>query len=354
MIEIGRRQLGAGMPPLLVCELSGNHNGSLDSALAVVRASADGGAGAIKLQTFTPETLTIDSSRPEFFIHDPGGLWHGRRLFELYREAFTPWEWHEPLFKAAREAGLLCISSAFDISSLEFLLALGVDAIKIASFELVHIPLIEAAAQSNRPLIVSTGMGSRGEIDDAVKTMRAHPGCRFILLKCTSAYPSLEEQSHVSTMVDLRERYGCDVGLSDHTLRPYAAYAATALGAVVIEKHVTMSRASGGVDSAFSIEPAEVKELAEGMDLVWKSLGDVRYDHHDTEAASRRERPSIYVTEDVSRGARFSDTNVRVIRPGGGLPPKNLPQILGRQARCDVSRGTPLTWDLIADRTDIP
>lgn len=351
MIEIGPRRLGVGLPPLLICELSGNHNGSLDSALAIVRAAAENGAGAIKLQTFTPETLTIDSSRPEFFIHDPGGLWHGRRLFELYRDAFTPWEWHEPIFKAARAAGLLCISSAFDSSSLEFLLALGIDAIKIASFELVHIPLIEAAAQSDRPLIVSTGMGSREEIDDAVTAIRARRGDGFVLLKCTSAYPSLEQQANVSTMVDLRKRYGCDVGLSDHTLRPFAAYAAIALGAVIIEKHVTLSRSAGGVDSAFSLEPSEVKELAEGIDFVWKSLGNVSYERHDAEEASVRERPSIYVTEDVPRGAPFSGANVRVIRPAGGLPPKDLPQILGKCARRDVSRGTPLTWDLIADPT---
>jgi N-acetylneuraminate synthase len=197
-------------------------------------------------------------------------------------------------------------------------------------------------------------MGSREEIDDAVTAMRAHAGCRFVLLKCTSAYPSLEEHANVSTMVDLRERHGCEVGLSDHTLRPFAAYAATALGAVIIEKHVTLSRAAGGVDSAFSLEPAEVRELAEGIDLVWKSLGAVRYENLPAEAASVRERPSIYVTEDVAQGARFSPANVRVIRPAGGLPPKHLREILGRSARRAVPRGTPLTWDLIADLPDTP
>ena len=349
MIDIGHRRLAPELPPIVVAELSGNHNGSLDSALAIVRAAADNGAGAIKLQTFTAETLTIDSSRPEFFIHDPGGLWHGRRLFELYREASTPWEWHEQIFETARAAGLLCISSAFDLSSLKFLLRLRVDAIKIASFELVHIPLIEAAAESGLPLIVSTGMGTINEIDDAVAAIERHRKSPFVLLKCTSAYPSVEEHANLLTMVDLGVRYGCEVGLSDHSLRPFTAYTAAALGAVIIEKHVTLSRAAGGIDSAFSLEPAELKEHAEGIEFVWRSRGAVRYEPQDVEAASVRERPSIYVTDDVAQGSRFSPANVRIIRPAGGLAPKHFASVLGKIAQRNVSRGTPLTWDLVAE-----
>ena len=346
---IGDRLVGGGHPPLLVAEMSGNHHGSLESALHIVEAAAENGAGAIKLQTFTADTLTIDSRKPEFFIDDPGGLWHGRRLWELYQEAYTPWEWHKPVFDTARRAGLLCISTAFDISSLEFLLELGVDAIKIASFELIHLPLIHAAAQSGKPLIVSTGMGSLDEVNDAVAAMRAHDGCRFVLLKCTSAYPSVERDADVLTLPDMRRRYACEVGLSDHTLRPYVAYAAAALGAIVIEKHLTISRAAGGVDSAFSLEPSELKELAAGIDLVWQSLGGVRYASRDSERASLSERPSIYVVERVGRGEKFSDQNLRVIRPSAGLAPKTLPMVLGRRARHDVDAGTPMSWEFVIE-----
>lgn len=347
--RIGNRLVGTGHPPLLIAEMSGNHNGSLDAALRIVELAAANGAAAIKLQTFTADTLTIDSQRPEFFIDDPGGLWHQRRLWELYQEAHTPWDWHEPLFEAARRAGLLCISSAFDISSVEFLLRLGVDAIKIASFELIHIPLIQAAAQSGKPLLVSTGMGSLDEVDDAVAAMRAHPNCRFVLLKCTSSYPSVERDADVLTLPDMKRRYQCEVGLSDHTLRPYVAYAATALGAVVIEKHLTTSRAAGGVDSAFSLEPSELQELATGIDLTWQSLGTVRYASRDSERASRAERPSVYVVDRVGKGQTFNERNLRVIRPSGGLAPKALPMILGRAARHDIEAGTPMSWDFVSE-----
>ena len=352
-ITIGGRVVGAGHPPLVIAELSGNHNGSLDRALELVQRAAACGAGALKLQTYTAGTLTINSRRPEFFIDSPGSPWHGRRLWELYEEAHTPWEWHEPLFDASRRAGMLCISTAFDESSLELLLRLGADAIKIASFELVHLPLIDAVARSGKPVILSTGMGTREEIGDAVQTLRESTS-DFILLKCTSAYPAIEAEANLRTMVDLRDRYQCEVGLSDHTLRPHLAFGAVALGAVVIEKHFTLSRADGGVDSEFSIEPHELTELVDGVGLVWQGLGEVRYGVQEREKASLAERPSIYVVAPVAKGETLTARNVRVIRPGNGLAPKHLPAILGCSARHDIESGTPMSWALIDDASIAP
>jgi len=340
--------LGAGRPPLIVAEISANHRGSLDEALAIVRTAAEQGAGAIKLQTYTPATLTLDSARPEFFIDDSSSVWHGRRLWELYEEAHTPWEWHEPLFNAARSCGLACISSAFEQKSLEFLLGLGADAIKISSFELIHIPLLEAAARSGKPLLVSTGMASVAELDDAVTALRDNGCRRFVLLKCTSAYPAEEKHANVLTMQAMSARYDCSVGFSDHALGPYASFAAVALGAVVVEKHLTMSRAAGGVDAAFSLEPGEFRELVEGTRRVWESRGEARFGPHPSEGASVRERPSIYVVHDVRKGERFTDRNVRIVRPGNGLAPKHFAAILGRRAAYDIDGETPLASDMLA------
>jgi N-acetylneuraminate synthase len=346
-IELGGKRAGAAHPPLIVAEMSANHNGSLEAALKIVRAAAQSGADAIKLQTFTPATLTINSSRPEFFIDDPASLWHGRRLWDLYAEAHTPWEWHKPIFEMARSHGLACISSAFDEASLGFLLDLGVDAVKIASFELIHVPLIEAAARSGKPVLLSTGMASLGEIDDAVAALKANRCHNFVLLKCTSAYPSTENEANILTMQDMRGRSGCNVGLSDHSLRPYSAYAAAALGAAVVEKHVTLSRADGGVDSAFSLEPSELAELVAGVRLIWQSRGAVHYDPLPAEAASLKERPSIYVVRPVRKGQRFTSENIRIIRPANGLAPKHYGRVIGRQASRDIDAGIPLSWDLV-------
>ena len=347
IIEIAGRTLGGEHGPLIIAEMSGNHNGLLENALKITCAAAASGAGAIKLQTFTPDTLTIDSHRPEFFIDDPSGLWHGRRLWELYAEAHTPWEWHKPIFNAARAKNLACISTAFDFSSLEFLLSLGIDAIKIASFELVHIPLIAAAARSGKPLILSTGMACTDEIDEAVDTMRANGCDHFVLLKCTSAYPSTERDANLLTLLDLSRRYDCQVGLSDHTLHPYYAFAAAALGAVMIEKHFTLARVDGGVDSAFSIEPAELRVLAEGAELAWRSRGVIHYGPQPVEAASLKERPSVYVVQSVPKGARLTQQNLRVIRPANGLAPKYFASLIGRTCACDIAAGTPLSWELL-------
>ena len=346
-MQIGRRLIGQGHPPMLVAEMSGNHGGSLERALAIVHAAAEHGADAIKLQTFTPGTLTVRSDRPEFRINDLASPWHGRRLWDLYDEAHTPWEWHDSIFTEARTRGLACISTAFDESSVRFLQGLKVDAIKIASFEVVHLPLIEVAAAAGLPLIMSTGMASVEEITDAVAAARARGCDRLVLLKCTSAYPASEGAANLLTMSDMRARFGCDVGFSDHTLRPFAALAATALGAVIVEKHLTLSRADGGVDSGFSIEPNELGELARGMDLVCRSLGTVSYGAGPSEAASRLERPSIYVVRPIRSGEVFTADHVRVIRPAGGLPPSALRDVLGRKARRDINDLTPLAWDLV-------
>ena len=348
-IRIGPHIVGPDSPPFIVAELSANHAGSLDRAMEIVAAAADNGAQAIKLQTFTAATLSIDSSRPEFFIDDPASLWHGRRLWELYEEAHTPWEWHKPLFEAARARGLACMSSAFDQSSVDFLVEIGADAIKIASFELVHIPLIEGAARSGLPVVLSTGMGTLEEIDEAVTALRKAGSQEFILLKCTSAYPAQEEDANVLTMADLQSRYGCLTGISDHTLGPFAAYAAVALGATMIEKHLTLRRDDGALDSAFSMEPAHLKELADGTKAVWRSRGSVTYGAGASEETSRKERPSIYAVKPIAAGESLTMENIRVIRPAAGLAPKHFKELLGRRAARDIAAETPLAWDLVDD-----
>lgn len=353
-LTIGSREIGTAHPPFMVAEMSGNHMGSLESALQIIREAATNGADAIKLQTFTPSILTINSRRAEFYIDDPRSPWHGRRLWDLYEEARTPWEWHGAIFHEARKAGLACISTAFDESSLEFLVNLNVDAIKISSFELVHIPLIRAAARTGKPVLLSTGMATLEEIDDAVQTLREE-GCRqFVLLKCTSAYPSQESDAHVSAMQDMAKRYECHVGLSDHCLRPYIAYAATALGAAVIEKHLTLRRSLGGVDAAFSLEPREFKEMVGGVEAVWKSIGGVTYRCTDSESASAKERPSIYVVRPIRRGEAFTRENIRVIRPANGLPPKYYDDLIGRQSLKDLPTGTPMSQEFVQATDELP
>lgn len=350
-LTIGGRPVGRRHRPFIVAELSANHNASLDRAVQIVRAAAECGAHAIKLQTYTPETLTIDSNRPEFFIDDPESLWYGRRLWELYRDAYTPWEWHEPIFAAARAAGLACISTACDLNSLEFLVTLEIDAIKIASFELVHIPLIAAAAKCGRPVLLSAGMSTLEELDEAASTLRSN-GCEeFVLLKCTSAYPSRESDANILTMQDMHARYACEVGLSDHSLSPYAAFAATSFGAAVIEKHFTLERRDGGLDAAFSLEPSELRDIVRGTELVWRSLGGVHYGPLAVERASVNERPSIYVVRAMKRGDIFSDQNMRIIRPAKGLAPKYYGSILGKRCASDIAAGVPLSWDFVESET---
>ncbi len=346
-IRLGDHEIGGGAPPLVVAELSGNHNGSLDRALAIVEAAARAGAHAVKLQTYTAETMTLDLAEREFVITDPGSLWMGRSLFDLYREAHTPWEWHEPIFSRCCELGLLCFSTPFDAIAVDFLEGLGVPAYKIASFENTDLPLIRKAAATGKPLIISTGMATLAELDEAVRAAR-EAGCRdLVLLKCTSTYPADPADSNLATIPHLADLFDVPVGLSDHTPGIGTACAAVPLGAVLIEKHLTLSRGEGGVDAAFSLEPAELAMLVEETRRGAASLGGIHYGPTAAEKKSLVFRRSLYVVENMRAGDSFSELNLRAIRPGFGLPPKYLDAIIGKKVIRDVSRGTPVAWDMI-------
>jgi pseudaminic acid synthase len=346
-MRIGDRPVGRGARPLVIAEMSGNHNQSLDRALAIVDAAADAGVDALKLQTYSPDTMTIDLDEREFHIADPASPWSGASLYRLYGEACTPWEWHAPLFARARARGLIAFSTPFDASAVAFLESLDVPCYKIASFENTDLPLIRCAAATGKPLIISTGMASQAELEDAVAAARG-AGCRdLVLLKCTSTYPASPEHTNLATIPDMRARFECEVGLSDHTMGTAAAVAAVALGASVIEKHLTLARADGGVDSTFSMEPSEMARLVDETGRAWQARGEVRYGPTAAEQPSLQFRRSLYVVEDVKAGATFTPANVRAIRPGLGLAPKHLEQVLGRPAAVDVRRGTPLRWEIV-------
>lgn len=345
--SIAGRPIGGNEAPYVVAEMSGNHRGSLETAIDIVHAAADGGAHAVKLQTYTPGTLTIDSHRPEFVIQNEGGLWHSRRLWDLYMEAHTPWEWHVPLMEAIKSREMAFISTAFDQSSLDFLIEIGVDAIKIASFELIHLPLISAAARSRKPLLLSTGMATLQEISDAVSTIRENDAEEFVLLKCTSAYPAVECDANVATMIDMQKRFKCLVGISDHTLAPYVSYGAVAIGACLVEKHLTLSRDKGGPDAAFSIEPEELRSLVDGASKIWRSVGAVTYGPLESEKTSLKERPSIYAVQEIRKGEKCTEKNLRVIRPADGLPPKLFNALIGRRARVDIAAATPMRAEYV-------
>lgn len=347
MLRIGDRLIGSGTAPFVIAEMSGNHNQSLDRALAIVDAIAATGAHALKLQTYTADTMTLDVDHPDFAIGEANSLWAGRKLHDLYDEAHTPWEWHAPIFERARKLGLIPFSTPFDASAVDFLASLDVACYKIASFENTDLPLIRKAASKGKPLIISTGMATLAEIADAVEAARSAGAPDVILLKCTSTYPASPENSHLMSIPHLREAFGCEVGISDHTLGIGAAVAAVALGATVIEKHVTLRRADGGVDSAFSLEPHEVRALVEESERARLSLGQVHYGASSAEKASLKYRRSLYVVADIQAGEVFSDANVRAIRPGFGLAPKHLDAVIGRRAARDLPRGTPLSWDVL-------
>lgn len=333
--------------PFIIAEMSGNHNASLDKALEIVDAAAATGADAVKLQTFTPDTMTLNINSGEFVISNPSSLWVGRDLYNLYKEAHTPWEWHKPIFDRAKSHGMLCFSSAFDATSVDFLETLDVPCYKIASFECVDIPLIKKVASTGKPMIISTGMASIAEIDDAVTAAR-DAGCKhLVLLKCTSSYPASPENSNLRTIPHLADLFGCEAGLSDHTLGIGAAVAATALGAGVIEKHFIMSRAEGGVDSAFSLEPHEFKSLVDEVRTAQLALGSIFYGATESEQKGRSRRRSLYVVEDIEAGGAFTEQNIRSIRPGLGLAPKFHDTVLGRRVNRAVPKGTPVSWDLL-------
>jgi pseudaminic acid synthase len=345
-IAIAGRMIGPAHPPYVIAEMSGNHNGDIGRAFALIEAAKAAGADAVKLQTYTADTITIDHEGPGFIVE--GGLWHGRKLHELYREAHTPWEWHPALFERAREIGITLFSSPFDPTAVEFLEELGAPAFKVASFEIVDTPLIACMARSGKPLIISTGLASPQDIAEAVAAARAAGAPEIILLHCTSGYPTPPSQMHLRTMPDLAQAHGTLVGLSDHTMGTAVAVAAVALGACVIEKHFTLARADGGVDSAFSLEPDELARLVTDCRDAWSALGSVHYEEVEAEKSGRDLRRSLYVVADVKKGEPLTPENVRSIRPGHGMAPKHLHDVLGRTAARDLKRGEPLAWDQIA------
>ena len=344
-IAIAGRKIGAAYSPYVICELSGNHNGSLERALALVDAAAKTGCDAIKLQTYTPDTITLDCDREEFKIK--GGLWDGRTLFDLYKDAYTPFEWHEALFARAASHGVTMFSSPFDDTAVDLLESLKAPAYKIASFELIDLPLVAYVASKQKPMIMSTGMANAKEIADAVAVAREHGTGEIVLLHCVSNYPADISDAHVRTVPSLGATYGCVCGLSDHTMGSAASVAAIALGGAVIEKHFTLARADGGPDSGFSLEPDEFAALVRDCKNAHKALGQVHYDTLGSERANKQFRRSLYVVADIAKGEALTRTNIRSVRPGMGLPPVRLWDILGKPAARDLKRGEPLSDEMV-------
>ena len=346
-IEVNRRRIGTGYPTYIVAELSANHCQSFGRAVELINKAKEVGADAVKLQTYTPDTVTINVDA-DLFRHGEGTLWAGRTLYDLYSEACMPWEWQPKLKKIADEIGIDLFSTAYDPTAVDFLEEMGVPVHKVASFEIVDIPLIERMARTGKPLIISTGMATLSEIEEAVQTAQRAGATQIALLKCTSAYPAPPEEMNLRTIPHLAEAFGVPVGLSDHTLGIAVPVAAVALGACIVEKHFTLSRDVPGPDSAFSLEPHEFKAMVEAIRTAEKALGEVRYEVGEQEAKSRVFRRSLFVVKDMKAGEVFTEENVRSIRPGYGLPPKFLKEVLGRRAARDIKRGTPLEWGLVS------
>jgi pseudaminic acid synthase len=344
-VAITARKIGQGYPPFVVAELSANHGSSLNRAFSIMEAAKKAGADAVKLQTYTADTITIDHDAADFLIS--GGLWNGRRLYELYQEAHTPWEWHPELFAKGRQLGLTVFSTPFDATAVDLLEKLEAPAYKIASFELVDLPLIARVAATGKPTIVSTGMASPEEIAEAVTTFRSAGGRELLLLHCVSGYPTPASQSNLRRIVTLSQEFGCPVGLSDHTLGVEVAIAAVALGACLIEKHFTLRRSDGGPDAAFSLEPQELSQLVHGARTAYEALGTGEAARAEVEKSNIKFRRSIYVVKDIPSGGFLTSENIRIIRPGFGLAPKHLPDVLGKRARRALTRGTALSWDAI-------
>lgn len=342
-LQIAGRPIGPRHPPYVVAEMSANHRQNFGEAVKLVEAAAAAGADAVKLQTYTPETITIRCDQPPFRLE--GTTWEGRSLYELYQEAFMPWDWQPKLKRIAEGLGLQLFSTPFDAAAVDFLETLQVPAYKVASFELVDLPLLRRVARTGRPILLSTGMATLEEIDEAVATIRQAGGKELALLKCTSAYPARLDEMNLRTLEELRRRYGLTVGLSDHTLGLTVPVAAVAQGASIIEKHLTLSRAAGGCDASFSLEPEEFRAMAQAVRDAHKALGTVFFGCTEAEIRSRRYRRSLFVVEEVKAGETLTEANVRSIRPGDGLHPRYLEQVLGRPARCDLARGTPLRWE---------
>ena len=345
--QIAGRPIGRDQLPFVIAEMSGNHNHSLDRALAIVEAAAKSGAHALKIQTYTPDSMTLDLDEREFHIGDAASPWAGTSLYKLYQQAYTPWEWHAPIFERARALGMIPFSTPFDDTAVDFLEGLDVPCYKIASFENTDLPLIRRVAATGKPLIISTGMASVSELDETVRAARG-AGCdQLVLLKCTSTYPATADNTNILTIPHMRELFGCEVGLSDHTMGTGVAVASVALGASVVEKHFTLRRADGGVDASFSLEPEEMAQLVQETGRAWQSLGRVSYGATAAEQASLQFRRSLYIVQDVTAGTVLTSAHVRAIRPGLGLPPKYLETVLGMRVKQDVRRGTALRWDML-------
>ncbi|MBI87325.1 MAG: pseudaminic acid synthase [Candidatus Marinimicrobia bacterium] len=332
--------------PFIIAEMSGNHGKSFEKAMKIVELAADSGADAIKLQTYTPDTMTLDINENDFVINDKDNLWYGKSLYELYAEAFTPWEWHKPIMEYANKLGLLCFSTPFDNTSVDFLEELDVPAYKIASFENLHFPLLRKVASTGKPMIISMGMSTFDEITQIIEYIK-DSGCNnYAILKCTSSYPAAPQESNVSTIADMREKFDCEVGLSDHTPGIGVAVASIVYGASIIEKHFTLDKADGAVDSTFSLDPNEFRLLVKETKIAWEAKGKINYGPTESEHGSLKRRRSIYVSETIKKGEHFNSSNLKIIRPGFGLAPKYYDQILGKTVKKDLEKGTPVSWEM--------
>jgi pseudaminic acid synthase len=347
-INIQGRAIGANSIPFVIAEMSGNHNQSLERALEIVESAAKAGAHGLKIQTYTADTMTLDISEREFFVSDPQNLWQGQSLYSLYQQAHTPWEWHKPIFDRCKELGIVGFSTPFDATAVDFLESLDVPCYKIASFENIDLPLIRRVASTGKPMIISTGMASVAELDETVRTAR-DSGCEdLVLLKCTSTYPAKPANTNILTIPHLRDLFGIQVGLSDHTMGIGVAVASVALGATVIEKHYTLSRADGGVDSTFSMEPEEMRQLVIETERAWLSLGKISYGATESETKSLMYRRSLYISQNMKKGDILKPENLRTIRPGLGLAPKYYDVLLGKAVKQDIKKGTPMSWEILA------
>lgn len=346
-IVLAGTKIGDGFPPFIIAEMSGNHNQSLERAISIIEAAAKAGVHALKLQTYTPDTMTLNLSQDDFNINHTNSLWKDQSLHQLYQKAYTPWEWHEPIFNHCKKLGIIPFSSPFDETAVDFLESQNVPFYKIASFENTDLPLIRKVAATGKPMIISTGMASIAELDETVKTARNAGAKDIILLKCTSTYPALPDNTNILTIPHMKDLFNCQVGLSDHTMGVGTALASIALGATVIEKHFTISRTDGGVDSEFSMEPNEMKTLVVESKRAWQSLGGIHYGPTKEEIQSLQFRRSLYVTQDMKAGETFTKDNIRIVRPGYGLEPKYYDVILGKQVKKDVKKGTKVSWELL-------
>jgi N-acetylneuraminate synthase len=353
MIKICDKIIGKDSKPFIIAEMSGNHNQSLERALEIVAAAAATGVDAIKLQTYTPDTMTLNIAEGDFFIDDKNSIWNGRFLYELYAEAHTPWDWHEPIFEKCKELGLIYFSTPFDATSVDFLETLDVPCYKIASFENTDIPLLKKVAKTGKPVIISTGLANLSEIKESVKTLKDNGCNEIVLLKCTSSYPANPENTNILTIWDMKKLFpDCEIGLSDHTMGIGVSVASVALGATVLEKHFTLSRDDGGVDSDFSMEPLEMKQLVIEAERAFQSLGKVTYEITEKEKASLKFKRSLYFSKDLKQGDLITEDNLRVIRPGFGLAPKFYEFLLGKKVNIGIKKGTPACWGLISGGCD--